>query len=84
MKINLCDKVIIEKGGMLFDIHMNAAQKLLGEQFPHLNIQSLQSTLLSQTSSFIPVSECGGFYPEGMLMLIQLRVPILLPSMHAG
>ena len=82
MKINLCDKVIIEKGGMLFDIHMNAAQKLLGEQFPHL--QSLQSTLLSQTSSFIPVSECGGFYPEGMLMLIQLRVPILLPSMHAG
>ena len=45
------DKVIIEKGGMLSDIHMNAAQKLLGEQFPHL--QSLQSTLLSQTSSFI-------------------------------
>ena len=58
------DKVILEKGKMLSDVQVNAAQKLLGEQFPQL--QSLQSTLLSQTSSFEPVSECGGFYPEGM------------------
>ena len=58
------DKEIIEKVGMLSDIHMNAARKLLGEQFSHL--QSLQSTLLLQTSSFVPVSECGGFYTEGM------------------
>ena len=49
---------------MLSDVHMNVAQKLLGEQFPQL--QSLQSTLLSQTSCFVPVSECGGFYPEGV------------------
>jgi len=39
------------------------AAHVLAEQFPHL--QRLQSTLLPQTGSFTPVSECNGFIPEG-------------------
>ena len=57
------DKVIIERGRKLTDRHMEAAHKVLAEQFPHL--QGLQSTLLAQTGGFTPVSECSGFIPEG-------------------
>ncbi len=62
LDLDVSDKVIITVGGMLSDRHMYAAHKLLASQFPSL--QGLQSTLLSQTS-FQPVSECGGYTPEG-------------------
>ena len=48
---------------MLSDQHMYAAHKILAEQFPEL--EGLQSTLLPQTGSFTPVSQCGGFLPKG-------------------
>ena len=63
LDLKTSDKSIIERGRELTDRHMEAAHKVLAEQFPHL--QGLQSTLLAQTGSFTPVSECSGFIPEG-------------------
>ena len=63
LDLKTSDKAIIERGRELTDRHMEAAHKVLAEQFPHL--QGLQSTLLAQTGSFTPVSECSGFIPEG-------------------
>ena len=40
------DDVVIQSGDQLTDEHINAAQKLIKEQFNHL--QGLQDTLLSQ------------------------------------
>ena len=63
LDLKTSDKAIIERGRELTDRHMEAAHKVLAEQFPHL--QGLQSTLLAQTGSVTPVSECSGFIPEG-------------------
>lgn len=60
LDLTIREKVILTKG-MLSDRHMHAANKPIAAQFPH--IQSLQSTLLSQTS-FTPIEESGGFLPE--------------------
>ena len=57
------DRVTIESGGMLGDLHIHAVHNILADQFPEL--EGPQPTLLSQTGSFTPVSECGGFLPEG-------------------
>ena len=59
--------MIIDRGGMLSDQHMHAAQKLLAKQFPHL--EGLQSPLLSQTGAFTPVSQGFGFFPEGWCII---------------
>ena len=71
------DKVALRKNGKLCDRHMNAANKLLAVQFPHL--QGLQSTLLSQTS-FTSIQESGGYMSEGKVLVIctqQLWQPML-------
>ena len=56
------DRIVISSGGMLTDKH--AAQKLMGEQFPH--ILGLQSTLHCQSNSFAPITGDAGFFPEAM------------------
>ena len=55
-------KEIILKQNMLNDTHINAAQVLLGQQFPRL--EGLQSTLLCQTQ-FQPL-KTSGFIAHGM------------------
>ena len=37
------DNLMIEKRGKLSDVYMNAAQKLLGEQFPQLSESAVRS-----------------------------------------
>ena len=64
LDLKLSDRTIIEKGGKLSDRHMYAAHKLLGRTFPSLG--GLQSTLLSESGAFQPVSGSeGGFINEG-------------------
>ena len=49
----------MKEGGHLSDKHMHAAHKLLRKQFPFMN--GLQSTLLSETRGFAPISSNGRF-----------------------
>ena len=48
---------------MLTDQHMHAVNKLLLQQYPHL--QGLHSTLLIQSSGFPPIEMCAGFVADG-------------------
>ena len=58
------DEVMLQSGDQLTDKHINAAQKLIKEQFNH--IQGLQDTLLSQKREQInAVEQSAGFLPEG-------------------
>ena len=54
------DKEVIECGGWLCDQHMHATNRLLSNQFPHL--QGLQSIHLSQNGGFTPVTSDGKLY----------------------
>ena len=56
-------EVLKTRGGMLNDWHMYAVNKLLTQQYPHL--QGLHSTLLNQTSGFPPMEMSGGFVANG-------------------
>ena len=47
------DKDVIMNGGLLCDKHMNAASKLISQQFPA--VHGMQSTLLSQMGGFVPI-----------------------------
>ena len=51
------------KSSMLSDQHMYAVNKLLSQQYPHL--QGLHSTLLIQSSGFPPIEMSSGFVAEG-------------------
>ena len=66
LDLTIYDKGCIEmEEGLLTDKHMLAASKLLKREFPGL--QGLQSTLLSETDGFSPISleQNAGFVPEG-------------------
>ena len=64
------------QGKKLIDRHMYAAQKLMRDQFPHL--QGLQTTLLSQKrDAVVSISESGGFLAEG-----KNNIHILCTSFH--
>ena len=55
LDLSFYDKEVIEsEEGLLCDKHILAANKIFGKQFPQL--QGLQSTLLSQTDGFSPIS----------------------------
>ena len=76
----MSDRQVLVQGKKLTDKHMDAAQKLMQDQFPHL--QGLQSTLLSQKrDSIVSVSESGGFLAEGKkthsYILCMLTVAVL-------
>ena len=49
------DKDVIMNGGLLCDKHMNAASKLISQQFPA--VHGMQNTLLSQTGGFVPIMD---------------------------
>ena len=58
------------RGSMLTDQHMYAVNKLLSQQYPHL--QGLHSTLLTQSSSgFPPIEMGGGFVADGKQIIIE-------------
>ena len=63
LDLRVADQVVVRKG-LLGDRIMNAVNKLLIVQFPHL--QGLQSTLLSQTS-LQPIQEGSGYIAEGTI-----------------
>ena len=66
LDLTIYDKGCIEmEDGLLTNKHMLAASKLLKRQFPGL--QGLQSTLLSETDGFSPISleQNAGFVLEG-------------------
>ena len=65
LDLTVYDKGCFEMEGLLTDKHMLAASKLLKREFPGL--QGLQSTLLSETDGFSPISleQNAGFVPEG-------------------
>jgi hypothetical protein len=49
------DKDVIINGGLLCDKHMNAASKLISQQFPA--VRGMQNTLLSQMGGFVPIMD---------------------------
>ena len=55
------DKDVIMNGGLLCDKHMNAASKLISQQFPA--VHGMQNTLLSLT---------GGLYPSWTIVSCML------------
>ena len=49
------DKDVIMNEGLLCDKHMNAARKLISQQFPA--VHGMQNTLLSQMDGFVPIMD---------------------------
>ena len=66
LNLTLKEKLVLESpDGMLTDKHMDAANRLLRSQFPHL--QGLQSSLISQSrNGFNPVEVSDECMPKGM------------------
>ena len=71
LSLTVADKECIESNeGMLTDKHINAASKVLAEQFP--GVQGFQSTLLCQKEQFSPISteSNAGYVAEGKCAVI--------------
>ena len=49
------DKDVIMNGGLLCDKHMNAASKLISQQFQA--VHGMQNTLLSQMDGFVTIMD---------------------------
>ena len=70
------DKDVIINGGLLCDKHMNAASKLISQQFPA--VHGMQNTLLSQMGGFVPIMDNCKLHAIIMSCVAQLKPTINL------